>query len=296
MGRKAIGEVSEDAKAMDALAEENRKHDEMVKADDKRFLEEGEEFNVHVCLEKARIYQEQMATGMLGLGAQLILLKNHLDHGEFLAAVEELGLTPRAAQFAMSAARKFGANASLTTHLENIGTEKLKALTVLDDDVAHDFAEGKEVAGIGSVDDVAQMTVKELRETLRKVRKERQEERDAQEKVIAEKNDKLNEMEAHLRYQQPPTREQMALAELTPLKKDYTVQIASAIDAFRKSVALVKQAQSIEGVTLDQLEVFRMPEGDEDGIFVLMCSLYEELNDLVDNIHPTFNSAAGDEK
>lgn len=172
MGRKPLTDTaSEETQAMDLVAQSVTAKENRKQEINSRFLEAGETYNLHVCMEKARMYQAQMASGMLGLGAQLLLMKENEEHGNFVAAVESLGLSYRSAAYAMAAADKFG-NVPTLAHL---GSSKLKALTVLDDDSVAHLAEGEEVEGLGTADDIAKMSVRELREALRKEKKERQE-------------------------------------------------------------------------------------------------------------------------
>lgn len=109
MGRKPLSDTSdENTESMELVAQSVEAKAARKQEINARFLEEGESYNLTVCLEKARMYQDQMASGMLGLGAQLLLLKANEEHGNFMAAVEELGLSYRSANYAMNAALKFG--------------------------------------------------------------------------------------------------------------------------------------------------------------------------------------------
>ena len=109
MGRKPKEEITdENTQAMELVAQSAQNALQRKEEINARFLEEGERYSLNACLEKAKIYQEQMANGMLGLGAQLLLLKVNEGHGNFMTAVEELGLSQTSANYAMSAALKFG--------------------------------------------------------------------------------------------------------------------------------------------------------------------------------------------
>ena len=106
MGRKPLEESNEESQVMDLVAQSAEAKEKRKQEINNRFLEEGESYSLNACLEKARIYQEQMASGMLGLGAQILLLKANEVHGNFMAAIEELGLSYRSAKYAMDAALK----------------------------------------------------------------------------------------------------------------------------------------------------------------------------------------------
>lgn len=280
MSRNPSSNVSEDVKAMDVYAKKKAQQALAVQEDDKRFLEDGEKYNLHVCMEKARIYQRQMSEGLLGLGVQLILIKNHEEHGNFMTAIEALGLPHRSANYAMNAALKFGNSPTLA----NLGNSKLKVLTVLDEDQTQDLVNGKAVAGVGNIDDIAQMTVKDLRSALRAEKQKRKEEREAQEAAISQKEQKLNELEMELRYREPPTKEQLAQAELDELKKKLFVQIGEASHAMHCLMQTIEAAQRIPNVNITQLQGFIdiEPEGFLSSIF----DYADTLDEMIENIRP----------
>ena len=220
---------------------------------------EGETYNLYVVMERARFYQAQAASSLIELGKQIILLKAHEPHGQFLTAVEELGLAERSARYAMAAAQKF-ANRQTTAVL---GTEKIRALTVLDD--------------------VERMSVRELRSALRAEKKKRKEEREAQEAAISQKEQKLNELEAELRYREPPTKEQLAQATLDDMKKDLFGQIGTVSYELERLEELIRKAQKVEGVTVGQLDdwlVFEEPKNFLASIFDIAEELAGVGNDF----------------
>ena len=143
-GRKKKVQSSEDVRAMDLAVQKQHEQEKTVAEIDKAYLPEGETYNLHIAMERARFYQAQAASSLIELGKQIILLKAHEPHGQFLAAVEELGLAERSARYAMAAAQKF-ANRQTTAVL---GTEKIRALTVLDDDSIKTLEDGGELKGL----------------------------------------------------------------------------------------------------------------------------------------------------
>jgi hypothetical protein len=189
------------------------------------------------------------------MGKRFIRIKAHEDHGRFLTAIENVNMTPRSVQYAMAAAIKF----SNTKSISHLGTTKMIALSVLDDDDVQKLEAGGDIAGM-NLDDIDRMSVRELRESLRKeretVKKEkekRKNDRDAQEKAIATKEAKINELDQQLRYQQPPTKEQIAQAVLTEMTPEYSIAIAKVNGAIREAYALVVKAEKIEGIDAQRL-------------------------------------------
>lgn len=98
-------------------------------------------------------------------GIRLLMLKEITPHGEFRDRVNALGVEASVAQRYMVVARRF--RGAPDAFFEAIGSAtKLVELLPLDD--ADALAQGKPVHGL-TLDLVAQMTVKELREAVRAV-------------------------------------------------------------------------------------------------------------------------------
>lgn len=280
MGRKPLTDTtSEEAQAMDLVAQSvNAKENRKLEINS-RFLETGETYNLHVCMEKARMYQDQMASGMLGLGAQLLLMKENEVHGNFMAAIEQLGLSVRSADYAMAAADKFGSSPTLA----NLGSSKLKALTVLDDDSVAHLAEGEEVEGLGTADDIAKMSVRELRAALRKEKQERQEERTALEEVVRKKESTISELEMEVAGRQPFTKERIADNLLAELRVPIMRELAAANESVRRCIQIVEQAQKIDGVNVDQLTNFSEQCNE---LFSLLDDNYQNFCQTMEYIRP----------
>ena len=290
MGRNPLVETTdENTRAMDFVAQTAATQEARKQEINARFLEEGEQYSLNACLEKARIYQEQMASGMLGLGAQLLLLKANEPHGNFLAAVEELGLAERSARYAMEAALKFG-NRQTSADLNGLGKEKIRALTVLDDESAQDFVNGEKIEGLGDIDDVAQMSVRELRKALRDLRAERKKQDEehakqieAVEEVVRKKESKISELELEVAGKQPPTKEELAKNALTELRKDMIRQFAAMNANLDELNKLLDNAQKTDAVTIDMLQSL------SDGVsefFSLFDDKYEDFCQDMENIRP----------
>ena len=280
-GRKKKVPASEDVRAMDLAVQRQHENAKTVAEIDRAYLPEGESYNLHVVIERTKFYQAQAAESLIEMGKQIILLKAHEPHGQFLTALEKLDISQRAAYYAMQAAEKFG---NLHT-CANLGNAKIRALTVLDDDSIKTLEDGGEVKGVGTLDDVERMTVRELRSALRAEKKKRKEEREAQEAAISQKEKKLNELEAELRYREPPTKEQLAQAALDDMKKDLFKQIGVVSYELERLEELIQKAQKVEGVTVGQLDdwlVFEKPENFLASIF----DIAEELKEMTENIRP----------
>jgi hypothetical protein len=145
---------------------------------------------------ETRFYMAQSAEAMLEAGKRLVILKENEPHGDFVSIVEEqLGLHVRAAQRMMKASLKYLSPKleSKTTTLSLLGKAKLFELVAEDDEELAELADGGTVAGL-TLDDVDRMSVRELRQTLREAR----ETNAAQQRVLADKNEKIDALSTKL--------------------------------------------------------------------------------------------------
>lgn len=123
----------------------------------------------------------------LAIGRRLIVMREIEPRGGWLDCLAQTGLAEDTAQRMMAAARRIDAlpNTATSRYLTDaVGNQsKLFELLTLDSDQFSALAAGDEVAGI-TLDDVEQMTVKELRAALRESRED-----------IAAKNERLQKKE-----------------------------------------------------------------------------------------------------
>ena len=128
----------------------------------------------------------------LEVGRGLSALKAACPHGSFMARLDVLGIESRVAQRFMQSAVKFS-NAALTTHLTKaIGNQtKLFEMLVLDDEEIEELALTGE-SGELKLDDIATMSVKELRSALRQTKQDHKyaTEQQGKERERAEKAEK----------------------------------------------------------------------------------------------------------
>lgn len=133
----------------------------------------------------------------LEVGRGLVVLKTACEHGQFLPRLEILGIEHSVAKRFIQSATKFsclGSNPALTKALGN--QSKLFEMLVLDDEEIQEL-ELTGQTGELSLDDVATMSVKELRKALRETR----ETVSAKERVMADITAKNNELATQLAKQ-----------------------------------------------------------------------------------------------
>jgi hypothetical protein len=158
------------------------------------------------------------------VGRGLAVLKECCPHGEFAARLDVLGIEGSVARRFMQTAVKFSKRAS--THvLAAAGTQtKLFELLILDDDQIEEL-ELTGQTGELSLDDVATMSVKELRAALREARADNK----ADKELLAEKNQLLDAERAKSKriHAAPPDQ---VLADLAKETAEHVVTVANTID------------------------------------------------------------------
>jgi molybdopterin converting factor small subunit len=141
-----------------------------------------------------RFYQRRTIEDCLELGKRLLILKELTLHGGFSQRLELLGISDRMAQKFMAATFKF-ANTNSSSLLRAAGNQtKMLELVVLDDGEIEALERGESVRGV-KLDDIDTMSSSELKKALRDARADAE----AKDQVLAEKNQKLDELDKKLR-------------------------------------------------------------------------------------------------
>lgn len=215
----------------------------------------------------------------LEVGRGLSALKAACQHGSFMARLDVLGIEPRVAQRFMQSAVKFS-NAALTTHLTKaIGNQtKLFEMLVLDDEQIDELALTGETGEL-KLDEIATMSVKELRSALRQAKEDN--------KFIAERRDKeqqrADQAEKQLRSGGPKAR---SLEErVADFSGTVNLQQDAAMDA------LLVMDQQIRALDTWYMEYAANQPGYEPGNRVEMpvevLALVQKLQGNVDRIAAT---------
>ena len=152
----------------------------------------GEVYNEATWIERGRQAALKTMEGMFELGRALIVLKEHTEHGRFTEIVQrEFGIKTAETARLMRATQRFATPQmqKAAPKLMDLGKSKLLELLVEEDVTLIGLADGGEVNGM-TLDDVDRMTVRELRVALRENREDAQ----AKDKVLADKNAKIDEL------------------------------------------------------------------------------------------------------
>jgi len=112
--------------------------------------------------ENCRVSARRSVESMLQLGASLCILKALTAHGDFTARVESMGLHERAARRFMGAALRFAKTDKKSVLLASGGTTKLLEMVTVDDEVLNELEKSNDL------DEIARLTLSELRQRLRK--------------------------------------------------------------------------------------------------------------------------------
>lgn len=135
-------------------------------------------------MDGARSAKRRLGMAIMEFGAHLLLIKAGCAHGEFGQALAELEIVPDTARTYMALARRFAKRAS-TPVLEGLGFGKAAELLPLDDEQIDELAEFGQTGEL-ALDDVARMSLKELRAAVRKERTVRQRQEDVNKELNAE--------------------------------------------------------------------------------------------------------------
>ncbi|HAT3770572.1 TPA: DUF3102 domain-containing protein [Citrobacter freundii] len=235
---------------------------------------------------ETRFYMAQSAEAMLEAGKRLVILKENEPHGDFINILEnDLGLEPRVARRMMQASVKFlgnGVQNSKRTALTVLGKTKLYELMVLDDEELDALADGGTIAG-ATLDDIDRMTSRELKAALREAR----ETNAAQQRVLADKNEKIDSLSTKLEKKsriQPPKPDE----EVKKLRAEVT---ALAVEA--ESAIAVRLSSAFE--TLCAYCAENMIDTPRDFMAGLVCQLESTARSLRSTFdlpdEPTGNAA-----
>ncbi|MCU7934146.1 MAG: DUF3102 domain-containing protein [Candidatus Thiodiazotropha sp. (ex Dulcina madagascariensis)] len=143
---------------------------------------------------ETRFFLTVISQSILEIGSRLIRLKEHLPHGEFEPALHEIGIKSREAQRMMQATVKFS---GAKVKLADLGKTKLLELMVEDDEALEALADGGTLAGV-NLDEIDRMSTRELRDTLRKERDTQAKSAETHERLLADKNTKIDALAKQL--------------------------------------------------------------------------------------------------
>jgi len=168
----------------------------------------------------------------LEVGRGLIVLKAACAHGEFFPRIDALGLDKHVASRFMQAANKFSKLPTSATLTKAIGTQsRLFEMLVLDDEQLDELALTGQTGEL-VLDDIATMSVKELRAAVREAR----EQIDAKDEVAAKNQKTIQKLQEKL-SRDKPTPEFLAQEVLDNLGKESVQCVAGIVAGLRSAMS-----------------------------------------------------------
>jgi hypothetical protein len=269
-GRKVRnGENSKDIIAVDKMQE----NIELAE----RLYSDGMPYEIDRIENEIRFYQDQAGQSLIEMGKRFIRIKAHEDYGRFMRAIENVGMTDRSVRYAMVAARKFSDRKSIS----DLGSTKMIALSVLDDDSIQTLEDGGEIKGV-TLDDVERMTTRELREALRKERDKRKKTEEVAKEKIRQKDEQITMLEFENENRQPLTKEQLAGAKLDEYLKPFNNQLQDAIFAMNRGLEIITFIQRIQAIGYVQLNDWVLKQSED---IANLKDTFNELQDAINDIH-----------
>lgn len=181
---------------------------------------------------KAKLIAAQQS--IFEFGASLLLLRESCLHGDWNERLERIGVSqPTAHRYITIAAKLKGTDVQKA--LQNLGMGKVLELAAFDDGEIQALTDGESVRGL-TLDQVEKMSLNDLRKKLR----EAQEKIADKDRVLIDKNTKINELDeqltrAHRKLQLPPWD-----ARVAPFQKEITERQSFLDAAIGKHLEAIK--------------------------------------------------------
>ena len=194
--------------------------------------------------DRIRSHMRRTVEECLELGKCLLLLKEMSAHGEFTKRLDLFGIHERVARRLMGATLKFSKTDSKSVLMAAGSQTKMLELVVLDDAEVEQLNRGESVSGL-TLDAIESMSTTELRLALR----DHKQRLEAKDKVLSDRNEKLQAAEERLHRPYKPSKHAAARNE----------REKSALDVIRTA------ATAMNGSLLDAAQVLN-DLSEQDGI------------------------------
>lgn len=218
--------VVEDSNALNQVALLHAQHDSAVRA---VALQMG--YQLPADATDPDLIQRDISANMrrsveacLEVGKGLRVLKEACGHGNFMSRLDVLNIEPRVAQKFMQMARKFP-NAPTSALLKAADSQnKLFEILILDEDQIEELNLTGQTGEL-ALDDIATMSVKELRHAVREARADKE----ASDKLLSDKNAKIDKLSRHIKKATPDQ-------VLLELQKEATAHMNDALGCVRGQI------------------------------------------------------------
>ena len=240
--------MAQDIEILDAEPEKSGGNMALHSAEVMQLWANGEAYDEKIFIERGKLKFREAQEAFFEFGRVLVVLKEHMPHGKFQETVrQEFNVSPESARKMIQATVKFCSPQMLKAQpkLLVLGKSKLFELMTEEDEDLQQLADGGSVNGL-TLDDVDRMTIKELRVALRESR----ETAEAKDKVIADKNKKVDELAEKLAKKQTGVKEPKA----EDVGSDLLMMLSSLEVSIRSQVSRLKEL-------FDQLNAHREAHG-----------------------------------
>ena len=232
--------IAPEAQAMDKMALSGKEADKL--------WGDGQPFDLVRVETRIGINNNTVIEGMVASGRDYLWARAHLKHGEFMALVDR---TASSHTYVLNCMR-FADMYRNSAHVPNLGVRRTKALTLLDKPVVEKYLSGGPLGDVPH-DDVAEMSVTQLEEEVRKLREKVKRTEAVAKDKIRQKDEQITKLEFENENRLPPTKEQIAQAALQELTLKFTGTLAHINTYLREACATVVKAEKIENVNVQQL-------------------------------------------
>ena len=216
------------------------------------------------------------------MGKYCLWYKNEAGYGRFQKGLKRRNVDYTAAYWAMMMVEKFGSNLA---PVQDLGVRKARCLTAFTKEEIDKYAKGGPLGDIPH-DDVAEMSVSQLEEEVRKLReKQKRTEAVAKEKM-RQKDEQITKMEFEIEHShslsEKEKAEKVIEAELKKLRFTLYDNINKTRLYFHETLKTIEKARQLEGVTFPMLEKWAKEEYKELANF---NELFEELDEALNYIY-----------
>lgn len=208
------------------------------------------EYELEGSVKRLRILRQEIGQRMLEAGLLIIQIKEREPLGGFKDAMNRAGFEERFAYRAMQVARRFGADPLRRQLADKLGMGKVLALLTEEDEDLDALAQGGELHGL-TADEFARMTKREVIELLKREREEAEQEREATDEVMRQKDERINKLAKEKRIAAksgPRAQVDKLLADLAAA----TVEVATQLKLIRDTASAIQATYAEAGQPLDE--------------------------------------------
>lgn len=185
-------------------------------------------FNLDRMRDEVSHYLAEATRAMLEAGMRLLLIRSQTVHGEWLDTLTHLKLEERKAQKMCKVAELYAANPAISPLIDRLRMSQMFEMLTLDAEDMATIGSGGSVDGLGDLDDIAMMTVADLRAAVREARDIAV----AKDNLLTEKTATINELQLKKKMLKPPAPDENMKAlrrELSDVTSDIEANIRGAL-------------------------------------------------------------------